>query len=371
MKKAFFHEGSLVKKRIESIINQCCVTLVVHNNNKNKAEAVTFVDTSRLKEELPNRLPPPNVCDLRKGSKNTTVTDTRAVSFVDIKESFFVIDDKKVTGIEFHDSNGKYCAGASFSDPFCAEEFKEEDVTICQYLHSGVLSGDYEVLCSLFGHVGANAKRPCIWCHVTNKNLGTKKSDIINSEKLERTLENIQDQYKKHKDLEENIPLHCKEKMKNLHQGTHSIRSEPLLNIDPKCVAKMFLHLILGCGKKFNDSLHLMMEAVDLMGTSPQIKQKKSTLSMIRDKLDAKIEYFMEQSATIKNKFVDIMKKEEEYQDFAIARRNLAESFLEGANIDHSQNILHKKKPKLTRNKQQICLRILKMKNLRNMNCSL
>ena len=137
------------------------------------------------------------------------------------------------------------------------------------------LSGDYEFLCKVLGHMGANSTCPCLWCHVKLEKLRNPGGQphcpkIKNAQgnwvdrddwPTDRTVEDMQ------RDIQDNIRESGQAiaKLKANSKKFHSLYAEPILPIicSIEHIVPPFLHIMLGLVQRFFNMLELVCKSID------------------------------------------------------------------------------------------------------------
>ena len=98
------------------------------------------------------------------------VTTRPVFDFKSAVSSKLVVQETTFTGVSYFDQNETCVATASFRDQIEVEDLQVS--TTCEnYAVTGMLTGDYELLCTVFRLVGVNVIRPCLWCKMKRKRI--------------------------------------------------------------------------------------------------------------------------------------------------------------------------------------------------------
>ena len=221
------------------------------------------------------------------------------VDFKLVKSILLMVNtvQNKLDKIEFRDENGKCLASLTLKRPIVWEVSEEDQLVLEHYLVAGIFTGDLDFLAHFFGHQGASAKWPCLWC-LANQDLLEEtfklegKASRFHKRKGNKSLQRSFEEYQKNY-LDLDLTQRTKAKKEKVTQElSYSIVGQALADVPLDVVAFATMHVILGFTKKIYEwmlKLYAKLEELEEKqtagNTTHQFRQA------IREARDNAIEY--------------------------------------------------------------------------------
>ena len=236
LRDGLFSPDDELKGEAEDLLNdKCRVVMVKHNNNTSCAIA------RHNGEKNIGNCP-----ELPKITKTIRISDAHArclrnkqdrFDFEKVDSAAYLSVDNEAVGIAYYGGTRKEIGRVYFNEPLKATgRTPHLLVQMKQKRLRGFLSADFELLSNVFGHVGANAMKSCLWCEMWTR-------EYLNFEDrsaTKRTRANIHEHYRNFSERLQEMDKaterddDAKKKYEDrAHQENGSIRAAPLLDIDP------------------------------------------------------------------------------------------------------------------------------------------
>ena len=277
VKAAVFYDGSVVKYGMNSIINRKVVLLKVTIKKVTRISLAINTSASHNYKK-PSALPKPNGTE-QNGTPSATRTMKDRVKNCIVEIDFTLVQSTKLQydktnkvceGISFFDSSSQCIAVSYFMSPInCSvEDITSQVIDGCrQILVAGVLTADLEFLSTFFGHQGASATWPCLFCLIKNNQLTRIFQGGTIPSYTQRTLQTYKQDHKEYHTRFECLSLTDQKKSKARSNVTvkysHSVHRKSLDEYEFDAVTKAPVHDILGFTRTMVDWIQKSLRALE------------------------------------------------------------------------------------------------------------
>ena len=255
VKKAAFNEDSKIKRGMEVIIHRRCVLLAVTVVGRTEVALATNT-SSNHDSKKPTPLPSWSGLDFVADHTGSPPSNGFSVDidFSDVESVRLRYNSSSATidGVAYFGRTKEVLATSYFQSPIACSRNDAMKSCVNQILVAGVFTADLEFLSCFFGHQGASALFPCLFCFIKLRNM----CDVFNNGSVsfqERTFKDIESDAatfnQKYTVLSLTEKNKSKARAKVTQQHTNSIVHAPMADVPLDCVSRADMHVDLGFTK--------------------------------------------------------------------------------------------------------------------------